>query len=51
MVEWGKKNGENDEEHHEYCVEEGFQLTKVKFNRNRKEGRETQGMRCGSINI
>ena len=47
----GSEKWRTDEEHHEYCVEEGFQLTKVKFNRNRKEGRETQWMRCCSINI
>ena len=41
---------EIDEEHNEYCVEESFQLARVKFNRDGKEGREALGMGYCSIN-
>ena len=34
-VEWGrKKNRETDEDHNGYCVEEGFKLTRGKFDRD-----------------
>ena len=45
------KNRETDEEHDEDCVDEGFQLARVKFDRDGKEGGETLGMwYCGSNN-
>ena len=37
-------------EHDDYCVEEGFHLAIVKFNRHAKEGREALGMGYCSIN-
>ena len=37
------KNRETDEEHDEDCVEEGFHLAKVRFDREGKGRRETVG--------
>ena len=42
---------ENDEEHDEECAEEGFQLTRVKFDINGAGGGEALGMGYSSINI
>ena len=38
------KNRETNEEHDEDCVDEGFQLARVKFDRDGKEGGEALGM-------
>ena len=51
---WLKEVGQNmetDEEHDEDCVEEGFQLTSVKLDKDGEEGREALGMGNHSINI
>ena len=45
------KNRETDEEHDEDCVQEGFQLAGVKFDRDGETGREALGMGNCSINI
>ena len=45
------RNRKTDEEHDEYCFQEGFQLASVRFNRDRKGGREALRMRHCSINI
>ena len=42
---------ETNEEHDEDCIEEGFQLARVKFNRNGKGDREALGTESCSINI
>ena len=42
---------ETDEEHDEDCVEEGFQLTSVKLDKDGEGGREALGMGNHSINI
>ena len=51
---WFHKVGQNmetDEENDEDCVEKGFQLAKVKFDRDGEGGREALGMWNRSINI
>ena len=50
-LNWVGQNRETDEEHDEDCVEGGFQLARVKFDRDGERGRETLGMGKGSINI
>ena len=45
------QNRETDEEHDKYCVEEGFQLARVKFDRDGEGGSEAPGMGNCSINI
>ena len=45
------KNRETDEERDEDCVEERFQLARVKFDRDIERGREALGMGNCSINI
>ena len=45
------QNRETDEEHDEDCVKEGFQLARVRFDREGEGGREALGMRNCSINI
>ena len=45
------QNRETDEEHDEDFVKEGFQLTRVKFDRDGEGSREAIGMRNCSINI
>ena len=45
-----EQNRETDEEHDAYCVKEGFQLARVTFNRDSKEGREVLGMEYRNIN-
>ena len=44
-------NRETDEKRDEGCCKEGFQLARVKLDRNGKEGREVLSMGNGSINI
>ena len=46
------QNRENDEERHEDCVEEGFQLARVKFGRDGQLGREALGMgNCTGLSL
>ena len=45
------QNRETEEEHDECCVEEGFQLTRVKFYRDGEGGREDLEMGYCSIKI
>ena len=49
LVEWVRKNRETNEEHDEDCVEEGFQLSRVKFGRDGEGGREALGIKNCSI--
>ena len=49
LVEWVRKNMETNEEHDEDCVEEGFQLSRVKFGRDGEGGREALGIKNCSI--
>ena len=51
MVEWVGQNRETDEEYDKKYVEEGFQLARVKFDRDGEGGREDLGMGNCSINI
>ena len=50
-LNWVGQNRETDEEHDEHCVEEGFQLARVKFDRDGVGGREALGLGNRSINI
>ena len=45
------QNRETDEKDDEDCVEEGFQLARVKFDRDREGDKEAPGMENRSINI
>ena len=45
------KNRETDAEHDEDCTKEGFQLARVKFDRDGEAGREAVDVRNCSINI
>ena len=45
------QNRETNEEHDEDCVEEGFNLARVKFDRDGEGGREALGMGNCSINV
>ena len=45
------KNRKTYEENYEYCVEEGLQLARVKFDRDDEGGREALGMGNCSFNI
>ena len=45
------QNKKTDEEHDEDCNEEGFQSTKVNFDRDGKRSREALGMEYCSSNI
>ena len=45
------QNRETDEEHDEDCIEEGFQLARVKLDENGEGGRQAVGMGNHSINI
>ena len=47
----GGQNSETDKEHEENCVEEGFQLDMVIFDRYRERGRNALGMESCSIGI
>ena len=49
LVEWVRKNMETNEEHDEDCVEEGFQLSRVKFGRDGEGGTEALGIKNCSI--
>ena len=51
VVEWVRQNRDADEEHGEACVEEGFQLARVKFYGDGERGREALGMGNRNINI
>ena len=44
VVEWVGQNKETDEEHDENCVEEEFQLTRVKIDKDGKRGRVALGI-------
>ena len=46
-----KKNRKTEEEHDEDCIEEGFQLDSVKFDRAGERGRKALGMGNCSISI
>ena len=46
-----RQNRETDENHGEVCVEEGFQLARVKLDRDNEWGRETLGVENCIINI
>ena len=48
MVGWCR---ETNEKHDEYGVEEEFQLTRRKFDRDGEGDRETEGKGYGSVNI
>ena len=50
-LNWVGQNRETDEEHDEDCIEEGFQLARVKFDRDGEGGREALGLGNRSINI
>ena len=45
------QNRESDEEHDEDCIKEGFQLARVKYDRDSEGGREALGLRNCSVNI
>ena len=45
MVEWGRTSKEIDEEHDEDSVEEGFQLARVKFDRDGGVGKAGKSMK------
>ena len=51
QLNWLEQNRETTEEHDDDCVEEGFQLARVKLDKDGEEGREALGMRNRSINI
>ena len=46
-----EQNGETDEEHDDGCVEERFQLARVKSDRDGGKDREDLGMGYCSINV
>ena len=46
-----RQNRKTDEEHDGDCTEEGFQLAKVRIDRDSEGGREALGMGHCSINI
>ena len=45
------QNRETDEEHDEACIEEGFQLARIKNDRDSEGGREAPFVENCSINI
>ena len=47
----GGQNRETDEEHDEDCVEEGFQLARVKLDKDGEGSKEVLGMGNRSIKI
>ena len=52
--EWSNgvgQNRETDEEHDEGCIEEGFQLARMKYDRDSEGGREALGMGNCSVII
>ena len=46
-----RQNRETDEEHDENCVEDKFQLARVKFYKDGERGREALGIWIRNINI
>ena len=46
-----RQNRETDEEHDEDCLKEGFQIARVKFDRDVQGEMEALGIRKCSINI
>ena len=46
-----RQNRETDEEHDEDCLKEGFQIARVKFDRDVQGESEALGIRKCSINI
>ena len=48
---WVGQNSEPDEEHNEDCVEEGLQLTRVKFKIDGNGDKDALGILYYSINI
>ena len=52
--EWSNRAGQNreiDEEHDEGCVDEGFQLARVKYDRDGEGDREALGLQFFDIFI
>ena len=45
------QNRETSEEHDEDCIEEEFQLARIKYDRHSEGGREALGMENCSVNI
>ena len=45
------QNRETDEEHDEDCIEEGFQLARIKYDRDSEGSRENLGVGNCSVNI
>ena len=51
---WSNGVGQNrktDEEHDHDCIEEGFQLVRIKYDRDSEGGREALGVGNCSVNI
>ena len=51
---WSNRVGQNreiDEEHDEDCIEEGFPLARIKYDRDSEGGREALVVRNCSVNI
>ena len=48
---WVGQNKETNEEHDEDCIEEGFQLARIKYDRDSEGGRENLGVGNCSVNI
>ena len=47
---WVGQNRKTDDDHYQDCIEEGFQLTRVQFDRDGERDREALGMGYCSIN-
>ena len=45
------QNRETNEEHDDDCIEEGFQLARIKYDRDSEGGREALGVGNCSVNI
>ena len=45
------QNRETNEEHDEDCIEEGFQLARIKYHRGSEGGREALGVGNCNVNI
>ena len=45
------QNKKTEGEHDEGCIEEGFQLAKIKYDRDSEEGREALGVGNCTVNI
>ena len=48
---WVGQNRETNEEHDEDCIEKGFQLTRINYNRDNEGDREALGVEECSVNI